>query len=1372
MRQAKGLGGIVHGAFATRGFSSDADGSSAPSHQGRLALFLASLAAIAALMALSPLIAGARTHHPFLETFGSANQPSFTDARGVAIYQATGDVYVMDNGSPPSIKRYNADGSPDDFSALSTNAIDGKEGADATPGEGFSFPSPSESQIAVDNSGGATDGNIYVTQNSPNAINIFSSTGAYLGQLTAAGTTNFTEACGVAVDPSGAVYVGDFASGIYKFVPSANPPTNADETAHFTTTSLPCTLAAGAGATAGFLFPARYFGSVSKIDSSTGEVKYSFSSSTTTLSVDPATGHVYALKGSEFIDFDASGVGSATEASSDTLASGGRGIAVRGSTGDVYVSRGGAAMLEVFGPLATVPDVSVQAATGITADEATLHGTVNPDGVEITECKFEYGPTSEAGYSGSVPCEQAVPTDSSDHAVSADISGLGAGGAEYRFRLVAKNANASEASAPETFRIITPTVTAQAVTGITATGATLNGTVNPNGFALTECKFEYGLASETGYAHSVPCEQAVPTDSSDHAVSADISGLSAGGTQYRFRLVAKNAGASEASDPETFRVGATIVATTASVGIEEATLLGAIIPGGDEASYEFEWGTTSAYGNTTTPGSLPAGEEPVAVEVQLTGLTPGQTYHYRLLATDGAGTTQGPDQTFTTAAGPPQMPQRGYEIASQYPTGGVPITVAPVDWLTASEDGNSIAVTTPNPLAHSTLTVMPDDPPKATAGGEGILNVFTRGSDDWERTEVGLGGESWSGDLQRLVTSTEAQAPGSGFIWEDARTDPDDQNRSMDLYQWQPDGKLTWISRDPRIPVGTPQTVKGEANLASEYSGVSFATSADGRTVLFKSQRQLLDADTTPASAFDEPFRLYKWDDGQLSFIGVRPDGSVPTAGSELGDYYYQTSDRYAVSRDGSRVIFSALRRHGVGSAGSSGSTGAALYVQTDGQPTVEATKEEGVPPLPAPQPYAVTYRGAASDDSRVFFTSASRFTPDSGSTFTGSIFTGDFNHDDDLYVYDVEADKLRDLTPRLDGLEDPSVDPPLADRARVLGVAANSEDGKRVYFVAEGQYPTAPNPEGELPQASSPNLYMAELDSIDGSVKLRFIATLSGAKDSFGLVLDKGDWQAGWSVVNGPGNVNGGKTALASADGSVLGFGSRESLTGQPLGGTEQLFVYDAERGRLECASCPSDGTLPAADVNGLGVGSGVAWQGRSGAKRWVSSDGTVFFTTLTPLLAADENNVTDIYEFHKGELRLITTGKGTTNSVLTDASVDGSTVFFNTQEALVPQDKEPGINKIYAARVGGGFPYTPPPAPCDFNAGACEGATSTTTETPGAGTAAFEGPGDPKPNTNRSCPKGKRKVRRSGKVRCVKKRHSRAHHKRHANHNRRAGR
>jgi hypothetical protein len=256
-------------------------------------LCLALLAALA--MSASP--ASARKLHLFKEVFGSAAQPK-DQTFALTVDQSSGDILVMrvGLGSPTAIKRYNPDGTPHNFSALGTNAIDGKEGPDETPQAGLSFGGSTESQIAVDNSGTATDGNIYVTQGFPNLINIFSSSGAYLGQLTAAGATSFSEACGVAVDSSGAVYVGDYTSGIHKFVPSANPPINTDHVATFTTTTQPCTLAAGTGPTAGFLFPARYQGAISKIDSSTGELKYTVSPTqylTVAVAVDPGTGHVY-----------------------------------------------------------------------------------------------------------------------------------------------------------------------------------------------------------------------------------------------------------------------------------------------------------------------------------------------------------------------------------------------------------------------------------------------------------------------------------------------------------------------------------------------------------------------------------------------------------------------------------------------------------------------------------------------------------------------------------------------------------------------------------------------------------------------------------------------------------------------------------------------------------------------------------------------------------------------------------------------------------------------------------------------------------------------------------------------------------------------
>jgi hypothetical protein len=62
--------------------------------------------------------------HPFLETFGSAAQPTFGEPEGMAVDQATGDLLVIDAGAG-TISRFKSDGTPANFSAFGTNVIDG-----------------------------------------------------------------------------------------------------------------------------------------------------------------------------------------------------------------------------------------------------------------------------------------------------------------------------------------------------------------------------------------------------------------------------------------------------------------------------------------------------------------------------------------------------------------------------------------------------------------------------------------------------------------------------------------------------------------------------------------------------------------------------------------------------------------------------------------------------------------------------------------------------------------------------------------------------------------------------------------------------------------------------------------------------------------------------------------------------------------------------------------------------------------------------------------------------------------------------------------------------------------------------------------------
>jgi hypothetical protein len=976
----------------------------------------------------------------------------------------------------------------------------------------------------------------------------------------------------------------------------------------------------------------------------------------------------------------------------------------------------------------------------------------------------QYGPTNDPGLS-------AAPTVVDDtHGAGAgfdtfSIFGLGFDEASGHIFISASSLALPGNNGSRVYILdnsVAPAASIDPVAVFDAHSATFSGSVDPNG-AQTGYRFEYVDDAEfqaNGFtnAKQVPItDERIGNDEDPVFVQQQTPDSLIAGTTYHVRLVAKQtfAATQTIAGPIVFTTddsAPTIEGTAATISIDEATLRGTINPENQEVTnYHFKWGPTQSYGNTTTPepDDIPAGKAPVAVSTLLSGLTPGATYHYQLVATNGTGTTQGPDQTFTTYSSAPSLgPKRAYELASPYPTGGIPIY--PGSSVAVSEDGDRYVMGAARPVPGSKLIPPPDQLHSDAVWQYG----FVRGSDGWHMEEYGAASTSEAGpsaDGTKYLFITEAG-------WEnDARLDPDDRNGTLnpesmrdELYQRQPDGSFLWISRDPRIPVGTAQTELGGARLGSLLGEAQM--SANGSTVAFTSQRQLADADTTPPSSegpSSNASRLYKWQAGQLSFIGIRPDGSVPSRGTALSSATgVVAAVQGAVSHDGSRILFSAERTDG-------GSAGRTLYIQTDGQPTVEAVKETGVPPLPDDQLRGVTYRGASADLSRAFFSSTSRLTPDSGATVTPSIFESD---NDDLYVYDIDADKVRDLTARLDGLNDPNVDPATADRGRALGLVANSEDGKRVYFVADAQYDVAPNPEGDLPSPEGRNLYLAELDGIDDPIELHFVASLGASDDGV------------WATTL---NSSKGKPSYASSDGSVLGFASSQSLTGQALGGTEQLFVYDAESDALECASCTKDGSLPVGDVNPNSGAFGIdRWQNSNSIRRWISADGRVFFSTASQLLDADINEVEDVYEYRAGQLRLISSGTGSTTSRLKGASRDGSTVIFSTGDTLVPEDEEPGIPKLYAARVGAGFPPKPKPVACDLGAGACEGAGTAAAQQPGAGSAAFEGAGDPQPKkAGKRCPKGKRKVRRKGEVRCAPAK-VRKHHRRDVKNDRRTSR
>jgi hypothetical protein len=89
----------------------------------------------------------------------------------------------------------------------------------------------------------------------------------------------------------------------------------------------------------------------------------------------------------------------------------------------------------------------------------------------------------------------------------------------------------------------------------------------------------------------------------------------------------------------------------ANVAQQTARLTGAVDPNGDTTTFQFQYGTTSAYGSVT-PEQTIGGDGKKTLTADISGLAPATTYHFRLIARNGKGLTKGGDKTFKTKVQP------------------------------------------------------------------------------------------------------------------------------------------------------------------------------------------------------------------------------------------------------------------------------------------------------------------------------------------------------------------------------------------------------------------------------------------------------------------------------------------------------------------------------------------------------------------------------------------------------------------------------------------------------------------------------------------------------------------------------------------------
>ncbi|NNM31078.1 MAG: hypothetical protein HKO57_16280, partial [Akkermansiaceae bacterium] len=290
------------------------------------------------------------------------------------------------------------------------------------------------------------------------------------------------------------------------------------------------------------------------------------------------------------------------------------------------------------------PTVLNIAATGVTAEEATIGSEVTATGNETPSGTLYWGTTD--GTTNPLDWDFALPLGGQVGPVTAPLSGLQLD-TTYFFRAFAENSGGSDwADATGSFTTLAalpPTVVVAPATVTSATTATVAGEVTDTGNETPFVTFYFGTTD--GGTDPGAWDTTFDLGLQESTFSVDLEGLLAT-TTYFYRTFADNSAGTDWSDTaESFTTPAVVAPTVVAVGGTvngpvSASLGGEVTDTGNEAP-----NVTIFYGTTdggTDPGawdtSTGVGIQGGAFSAGVSGLSPSTTYFYRPFADNSAGT--------------------------------------------------------------------------------------------------------------------------------------------------------------------------------------------------------------------------------------------------------------------------------------------------------------------------------------------------------------------------------------------------------------------------------------------------------------------------------------------------------------------------------------------------------------------------------------------------------------------------------------------------------------------------------------------------------------------------------------------------------------